>query len=214
MQAGARLLFGPRELPNPDVSIADGVVVVLQSQRQLGRVLTVRWREGVRTLTLPQTEDGGVVLNQHTIMQNCERVGANDSPFRIKSRTVENDVVGLPLAGRSAHIDQGRVLAVDCRCLPVRVGLALVGIKYLDFIIIEVHHEDPAVPSILILAVGRVGSGPFHVELVIAESLLGFDVASARNYLEIALANFPWGRPAFDRFPGGKVFAVEKNNGI
>jgi hypothetical protein len=52
------------------------------------------------------------------------------------------------------------------------------------------------------------------VELAVAEGLLGFDVASVRSYFEIALRNFPFGRPAFDRFQGGKVFAVEKNNGV
>jgi hypothetical protein len=52
------------------------------------------------------------------------------------------------------------------------------------------------------------------VELAVAKGLLGLDVAGARNDLEITVSNSPWGRPTFDRFPEGKVFAVEKNNGV
>jgi hypothetical protein len=125
---------------------------------------------------------------------------------------MENNVVALPLAGRPAGIDQGRILAVDCRCLPVRVGFAFIGIKDLDFI--KAHQVNPTIAAVLILALRRVGSCPFHVELAVAKGLLGFDVTRVRSYLEIAVSNFPWGRPTFDRFPGGKVFAVEKNNGV
>jgi hypothetical protein len=52
------------------------------------------------------------------------------------------------------------------------------------------------------------------VELAIAEGLLGPDVAGFRNYLEITLLNFPLGRPALERFPGGQIFAVKKNYGV
>ena len=204
---GARLSLGVSKLPNPDISEADRVVVVLQFQRQLGWGLLVRL-----VITIRQADEGDVVLNQYAVMQHRENRGADNLPCRVKSRTMENNVVALPLAGRPARIDQGRILAVDCRCLPVRIGFALVGIEDLDFI--KAHQVNPTIPAILILAVRRVGSCPFHVELAVAESLLGLDVAGARSYLEITVSNFPFGRPAFDRFPGGKVFAVEKNNRV
>ena len=152
----------------------------MQFHRQFGWGLPVRLMLAIR-----QTEDGDVVLNQHAVVQNRESRGADDFPCRVKSRTMENNVVALPLAGRSARIYQGRILAVDCCCLPVRIGFAFVGIKYLDFI--EAHQVNPTIPAILIFAVRRVGSGPLHVELAIAKGLLGFDVASARSYLEITV---------------------------
>ena len=104
------------------------------------------------------------------------------------------------------------MLAVDSRRLAVRVGLALVGVKHLDFV--QAHQVYPAIAAILILAVRRVGSRPFHVKLAVAESLLGLDVSCVRRHLEVALLDLPWSRPAFDRFPGGKIFPVEKNNSI
>jgi hypothetical protein len=116
------------------------------------------------------------------------------------------------LARRPAHINHGRILAVDRSCLAVRVGLVLIGVKYLDFI--EGHQVNPTVSTVLVLAVGWVGTGPFYVELAIAEGLLGLDVSGAWNYLEVALLNFPKGRTTFDRFPGGKIFAIEENKCI
>jgi len=205
--ADARLFLGVSKLPNPDISEADRVVVVLQFQRQFARGLLVRL-----VITIRQTDEGDVVLNQHAVMQNRESCRADEFPCWVKSRLVENDVVGLPLAGRPAGIDQGRRIPVDCRGLPIRIGLVLVGIKYLDFI--ETHQVYPTIPAILVLAVRRAGSGPLDVELAIAEGLLGPDVASVRNYLEITLLDFPLGRPALERFPAGQIFAVEKNNGI
>ena len=182
--AGARLFLGVSKLPNPDISKADRVVVVLQFHRQFGWGLPV----GLM-LTIGQTEDGDVVLDQRAVVQHRESRGADDLPCRVKSRTMENNVVALPLAGRPARIDQGRILAVDRRGLPVRVGFALIGVKYLDSI--EAHQVNPTIAAVLISAVRRVGSGPLDVELAVAKGLLGFDVASARSYLEITVSNFP-----------------------
>ena len=83
----ARLFFGVSKLPNPDISKADRVVVVLQFQRQFGWGLPV----GLM-LTIGQTEDGDVVLDQHAVMQHRESGGAdgfpavsNSGPWKIMS---------------------------------------------------------------------------------------------------------------------------------
>ena len=100
--AGARLFLGVGQFPNPDIPEPYRVVVVLQFQRQLGRGLLIRLM-----VTIRQTEDGDVVLDQHAVVQHRESRGPDDYPCRVKSRTVENDVVGLPLPGRRQAFTRG-----------------------------------------------------------------------------------------------------------
>src|SRR6266446_8045829 len=85
----------------------------------------------------------------------------------VESRTVKNDVVGLPLRGRTRGVDEGRELAVDGGSLAVGVGLAFVGIENLHFI--QAVEKDAAVAAILILALRGHRLGEFDMELAIAE---------------------------------------------
>ncbi len=78
-----------------------------------------------------------MVLNEDAVVQGCDERGLEQLAVFVKPRPVEDDVVGLPLARRTAGVDPGRVLPVDRRGLAVRVGLTFVGIKDLDFI--EAH---------------------------------------------------------------------------
>src|SRR5712692_8814358 len=126
----SRLRFWFRKLADPNIPEADRVIVVLKRQRQLGRVSTV----GRPLLVLGRTHEGDVVLNEDAVVQDCDERGLEQLAVFVKARPVEDDVVGLPLARRTAGVDQGRVLPVDRRGLPVRVGLTFVGIKDLNFI--------------------------------------------------------------------------------
>jgi len=50
---------------------------------------------------------------KHAIVKNRFASGAKQLSVFIKTRPVEDDVVGLPLAGRTRSVHQWRVLAID-----------------------------------------------------------------------------------------------------
>ena len=153
-----------------------------------------------------------MVLRQHAVEQ--QRDGGRLQQLRIGREpwTVEDDVVGLPLARRTCGIHQRRILAIDRAGLAVRVGLVPVGLQHLNFVQrVQIH---AAVARLLIAAMGRVRGSPLDVQLAISERLLGDDVAGAGGDLEVAVAQFPGDGLSVVLLPGGKVPAVEELHGI
>src|SRR5688572_29042129 len=109
-----------------------------------------------------------IVLNQNAVVQECDPRRLEQPATSVETRTPENDVVALPLAGRTADIDQWRILAVNGSSLPVGIGLVFIGVEYLNLILS--HQENAAIATPLALAHGRHGRRPFHMQLNIAES--------------------------------------------
>src|SRR5258706_1520794 len=135
--------------------------------------------------------------------------GAKQLSVFIKTRPVEDDVVGLPLAGRTRSVHQWRVLAIDRASLAVRIGLALVRVQ--DLSLVESLQEDAAVSAVLVLALCGKGLGKLHVQLAIAKSFARVDVPRLWHDFEITVLHFPLRRAAVLVRPFGKILAVEKN---
>ena len=76
-------------------------------------------------------------------------------------RHVEEDVVGLPFAGRPAGVRQRRMLAVNPRRGAIGIGLVLVAIQDLNLIL--THQENPAVAPTLTVAAGRSRLAEFQM---------------------------------------------------
>ncbi len=54
-----------------------------------------------------------IFLNQHSVMENRDMRLTENVAVRVKSRSAEDNIVGLPLPGRAIRIDQRRVLPVN-----------------------------------------------------------------------------------------------------
>src|SRR3954469_10457349 len=102
--------------------------MVLQGKRQLrsmwfvGRAYAVRGGPG----------EFHVVLYQHAVVQDRRSCRANQLAVARKARSVEDNVVSLPLSRRSRRIHQRWVLSVNRRRLPVGIGPVLIRIENLD----------------------------------------------------------------------------------
>src|SRR5580698_10000296 len=103
-----------------------------------------------------------VVLRENAVVKDGDVCGPSQFPGCIEARAVPDDVVGLPLAGRTRSIHQRRILAIHGGCLPVRVRLAVVRIEHLDFV--EAHQENAAVAAILIFTLRRVWLSELDME--------------------------------------------------
>ena len=88
--------------------------MILEDQRQFVGVPGISW-----TLTMA----GGagqrdMVLSQDAVMKDGEKGRRGRGPIGIKARPPEHDVVGLPLSGWAARVDQRRVLPIYGGCWP------------------------------------------------------------------------------------------------
>src|SRR5260370_1316483 len=84
-----------RQLPDPDVPVARRVPVVLQEEGK-----PVRMRLVVRTRGVPRPAgDDRIVVHQHPVVQHRDPRGVAHRTIGREPGTVEDDVVGLPLAG-------------------------------------------------------------------------------------------------------------------
>ncbi len=183
------------------------MVVILEGEGKFVRTCGV----GRADVMAGGTGELDVVLREDAIVEDCDMRGSSEFAGRVKTRTVPDDVVRLPLAGGACGIDERGILAVHRGNLAVCVSFAVVGIEDLNFV--EAHQEDTAVAAVLIFALGRIGFTEFDVELAIAEALLGLDIASLGCDLEVAIFDFPHGGAAvFLAHPFGEVFAVEEDD--
>src|SRR5438552_7163370 len=85
---------------NPDISEADWIAMVLQTQRLLERVRCVfRWGHVVR-----RSQNFNVILNEHAIVKHSHGGWLGEFALFIKARCVKDDIIRLPFAGFSARI--------------------------------------------------------------------------------------------------------------
>ncbi len=137
--------------------------------------------------------DGDVVLDDHSVMDDGEGGWAHEG-FFVETRAVEDDIVDVPSAWGSGHVDQGGHESVQRRSLTVRVGLVVVGVEDLHFVLPE--KENAGVASALAVPCGGLGGGPFDVQLDVRAVLRrGGEASPLRGYLDVAIFHFPRGLP-------------------
>src|SRR5437762_12973157 len=101
MGASPEALAALAQLPDPHVAESHGVAVILEAERKLGRVRLVR---------RPRLVGGGpgqllVVLDEDTVQDHRRARRALERAVGPEARRMEDDVVGLPLAGRPCRVD-------------------------------------------------------------------------------------------------------------
>src|SRR2546430_17530361 len=185
------------------------MVVVLEREGEFVRTCGVRRADVVSG----GTGEFDVVLREDAVVEDGNMRRASEFAGCIEARAMPDDVVGLPLARSASSVYQRRILAVNRGDLAVGVSLAVVRIKNLNFV--KAHQEDAAVAAVLVFALGRIGLTKFDVELAIAKTVLGADVASLGRDFKVAVFDLPLGGAAILLLhPFGKVFAVEEDNGV
>ena len=118
---------------------------------------------------------------------------------------MERHVVGLPLKRRLAGVHRRDDLLVD-RAAIVVLELELVRIENLELVV--ARQEDAAVASSLASLLRHVGHVEFEMELKVAESLAGHDIAVADG--ECSLLDRPVGGGfSIQLDPTVEVLAVE-----
>ena len=178
-----------------------------------GKGETIRMNFVGRPLLVGRRTGGlDMIVDEKSVVKNRQKGRLFQFSISIESGAGEDDVVRLPLAGRPAGIDKGRVLTVDRSRHSVGVGFIAVAVEDLDFV--GVHQENTAVSSVLAFSGGRKGSGPFDMELAVPELLLGLDRSRFVDNFHKTVLDFPPGRLSFAVGPLGEVSAVEKDNGI
>ena len=90
--------------------------MILQTQRKLGGVRRIRRTFFVTSRTCHRK----VILNKHSVVQNCNPCRGDKFPVNEFGR-VKNDVIALPLTGFFAGINQRRLLPIDCPGLAIRI---------------------------------------------------------------------------------------------
>ena len=153
-----------------------------------------------------------MVLNKHSIVKDGDDGRAKEFPIFIKTRIVEDDVVGLPKPGRAADINQRRVLPVHGGSLPIGVNLAMDRVDDLDFV--KRRQKDTTIAGIESLPRHPFGRRPLDVQLTVAKGLLCVDVSRLRNDFEVTLPNFPCRRFALGPLPLREVLTVEQDNSV
>ena len=96
--------------------------MVLKHQRLFERMLRIFRMADVRACA----EKFDVILNQNTVVQNGDCGFLRHVASVVKSRRMENDVIGLPLPGLAAGIDERRRLLVKRSGLSVKISRVLV----------------------------------------------------------------------------------------
>src|SRR5258708_36220078 len=119
----------------------------------------------------------GIVLYQHAVLQDGDARSPQELAVGGEARPVPNDVVRLPLARTPAGIHQRRRLRIDSAGLAVGVGLVVERIE--DLQLVFAHEVDAAVAPALVLVMRRIGLSPLDMQMAVALSLRGVNVARA-----------------------------------
>ena len=159
----------------------------------------------------------GSVLHDHAVEHDGDVAGVEHFAVLI-NRAAEDDVIHLPLAGRTHGVGHGRVDAIHGAGEAVGVGGVVVVVEHLNFQLIA-HRKDAAVAASLAVALRLGGCGPLDVELAVAP--LGFrpNIAGPGDALHGSVLHDPFGRLG-GRLVGLPVFckrlrgAVKEDNGI
>ena len=154
-----------------------------------------------------------VVLDEDAVVEGRDACGREQTAVGIKPGRGPDDIIGLPLTGGPRGVHERWVLDVDRAGGAIGIGLVFVGIEHLDFVA-GAAEKNAAVAAALAFALSRSGSGPFDMELAIAEVLHGADVTAAADALHEAVAHNPSGGAAVHGHPGGEIFAVKQNDGV
>ena len=153
-----------------------------------------------------------VVLNQHPVEKHGHARRALERAVGLEVRPVEDDVVRLPVAGRSRGVDERGILAVDGAGLAIGIRVVLVGVEDLE--LVHPHQKDPAVPALLALALHDSRRCPFDVELHIPERTRGYQHPGSRLHFDVAVLDDPLGRRAVLGAPLRQVRPVEQDDRI
>jgi len=115
------------KLADPDIAVAHRIPMVLQHQGTCGSCTRkLRRHRGI-------SHNWDMVLNQHPIVQHCERSWLNLT-ICTRFRGVKQNVVNLPLTWLAGRVHQRSVVTIERSCLAVEVGLVLIGIEHLDLV--------------------------------------------------------------------------------
>ncbi len=189
---------------DPDVAVADGVAVVLEDEGCFfGDPVEFGGGGGF-------SFDGGMVVDEDAVMEDCEGAGGRLA-IGVGFGGVEDDIVGLPLAGFEAGVYERGFIAVEGAGLTIVVGGILVGVEDLDFV--SALEVDSAVATSLAFAFDLFGGGPFHVELAVAEFLFSDEAAGSIDD-HGAVFEFPGCLAALFIGPFFEAGTVEEDDGI
>ena len=75
-----------------------------------------------------------MIVHKYAVVADGKVSGAEQFAFFVKQGAGEDYVVSLPLAGRAAGVDEGRILSVDGGGLAIGVGLVVIGVEDLHLI--------------------------------------------------------------------------------
>ena len=152
---------------HPNVAVADGIAVVLEvdgagaffafesAEKRGGRMGYVQ-----------------VLVDHHAVVADGHAGVFDLLAVFVEARCSEDDVVGLPLERRGAHVDPGSGDAVDSPTL-VRAALEAVTVEDLDLVAsLEI---DAAVSAALSPGLGLEGGAELEVDLVVSELSLRDD---------------------------------------
>src|SRR5262249_35856264 len=130
----------PFDRPDPDVPVPRGIAVVLEADGALAVVGALLGDAPVRR----GAEDLLLLVGQHAVVEDRDGRGLLHLAVLVVGG-VEDDVVGLPLAGLAGGIDQRRPLAVERGGLAVGIRGILVAVEDLD--LVAAVQEDAAVAA-------------------------------------------------------------------
>src|SRR5262249_52065505 len=106
----SKLLFpGCSQLPDPNVSVTDGISMILERD---GLLL---WMLAAGRSLQPRGGPGqfDVILDQHAVLENSHAGGGEKLSVVFKPRRGIDNVVSLPFSGGTADVHQWGILAVD-----------------------------------------------------------------------------------------------------
>src|SRR5207244_9347536 len=83
-----------------------------------------------------------------------------------------------------------------------------------DVQLVLAHQVDAAVAAALVLVMRRIGLGPLHMQLTVAEGLFGVNVAGPRCDHQDAINALPLRRASLFVLPLREVLAVKEDNGV
>lgn len=153
-----------------------------------------------------------VVLYEYAVEEYGEVAGAGALPVVVEAWGGEDDVVGIPLAGRAHGVYEGGVLLVYGARLAIRVGAVLVAVE--DLYLVAILEEDTAVAAPLAFAFNGGRGAKLEVELAVGKGAAGFDVAGAFYNRHGIGFELPGGGFPVGVLPLAEVGAIKEDEGI
>ena len=152
-----------------------------------------------------------MVVHDDAVVDNCG-IGRADQVDAVKTRCRPQNVVGLPLAGGTAGVDQRRIFAVYGSRNTVGVGRIFIAVQDLYFV--ASHEKDAAVAPPLTISLDFGWAGKLQVSTYVAKVGIGLNIARARHDFHIAIFNFPARIATANAAPTREVTAVKEHDGV